>query len=269
VSLFLSKLLPIFLYPLGAGILFGFLALLLLTIGFRKSAGVLLAVVLAGLWLTSTPVFANWLTLQLEDRYARLPFESLPTSDAIILLGGVLSETTTADSGFNAGDAVDRVLDASRAFHARKAPRIVISAGNLPWEASGRAEAALIADFLVELAVPRSSLILEGESRNTHQNAVNTAALFKEHGWRRGLLITSAIHMPRAAAAFESAGVEVDPMPSDFQSGLPLFETLLDFLPDAGALAATSLAMKEIIGLRYYQYRGWAGLKGPRRLAFA
>ena len=85
-----------------------------------------------------------------------------------------------------------------------------------------------------------------------------TAAIFKEHGWRNGLLVTSGVHMPRAVAAFRKAGLDVTPAATDVHAGHPRFTSLLDLLPDAGALARTTLAIKEIIGLCVYRYRGWA-----------
>ena len=100
----------------------------------------------------------------------------MPQSDVLILLGG---------------EPTSRILRARRVYRAGKAPLIVISAGPVP-------EAQLIADLLIELGAPRSALILETESRNTRENAVNTAAIFKEHVWRTGLLVTSGAHMPRA-----------------------------------------------------------------------
>jgi uncharacterized SAM-binding protein YcdF (DUF218 family) len=119
-------------------------------------------------------------------------------------------------------------------------------------------EAQLIADFLVELGVPPSALILETESRNTRENAVNTAALFRRHGWQSGILVTSGVHMTRAAAAFQTAGVKITPAATDVHAGPTGSASALDLMPDAGALARTTLAIKEIIGVCVYRYRGWA-----------
>jgi len=71
------------------------------------------------------------------------------------------------------------------------------------------------------------------------------------------LLVTSAAHMPRSVAAFEKAGVEVFPVSTDVRviraSGLTVF----DFLPHAGALSMTSDAMREWLGRKVYEFRGW------------
>ena len=50
-----------------------------------------------------------------------------------------------------------------------------MSGGNLPWDSTVEPEVVYVADLLVELGVPRTDLVLEGESRNTRENAVKTA----------------------------------------------------------------------------------------------
>ena len=110
------------------------------------------------------------------------------------------------------GDAPEsRIKHALRIYAAAKAPRILISGGSFPWRNTSMPEAERIANILVELGVPRSSLTLETHSRTTRENAVNTAAIFRQQGWQTGILVTSGFHMPRAFAAFASVGMRVVP----------------------------------------------------------
>jgi uncharacterized SAM-binding protein YcdF (DUF218 family) len=239
----LTKLLSLFIYPLGAAILISASALALSFTSWRRIGQVLLGCALAALWIAATPAFANWLSWRLESQVPPVSLESLPQSDAVILLGGT---------------PVSRMMRALRLYRAGKAPFIVITGGNLPWQRAGVPEAQRVADFLVEIGAPRSALILETGSRNTRENAVNTAAIFKEHGWRHGLLVTEGLHMPRALASFHEVGLDVTPAATDIPSGSLTFDSVLDFLPDVGALVWTTSAIKEIIGLCVYRYRGWA-----------
>ncbi len=255
--LFLSKLLPVFVYPLGAAIALGGIALFLSWTRFWKLGRLLLAVTLLGLWVSSTPFFANLLGWRLEMRYPPRPIEELPQSDVIILLGGILTQPLPPRTSPDLGEAGDRLLEALRLYRAGKAGRILVSGGNLPWQAAVAPEAELIANLLVELGAPRSALILETASRNTYENAVNTAAILEENGWRSALLVTSAAHMPRALATFAKAGVDVTPASADIRIRLPLYDGILDFLPDADALARTNGVMKEWIGFRVYKIRNW------------
>jgi uncharacterized SAM-binding protein YcdF (DUF218 family) len=150
--LLLAKLLPQFVYPLGAAIFVGASALALSFTSWRRIGQVFLGFALAALWLAATPIFANWLNWQLASQFPHVNIETLPPSDVVISLGGGL-------------DA--RALYALRIYRAGKAPRILISGGNLPWDAEAAPEAERIADLLAELGAPRSALILETESRTT------------------------------------------------------------------------------------------------------
>ena len=64
--------------------------------------------------------------------------------------------------------------------------------------------------------------------------------------------------MPRALAVFRHAGFNVEPAPADFHTEPILEGGPLVLLPAAGALAASSLALTEWLGLLVYRFRGWA-----------
>ena len=257
-ALFLTKLIPLFIYPLGAAITVSAIALALSFTNWRRIGQGLLGFTLIALWIAATPVFADWLTWRLESQFPPVSIETLPQSDVVILLGGILGQPLPPRIAADLGDPADRIMHALRIYRANKAPFIVISGGNLPWQEAVVPESQLIADLLVELGVSRSSLVLEAGSRNTRENAVNTAAIFKQHGWRTGLLVTSGAHMPRALAAFQKLGLDVTPAATDIHARPLQFVGLLDLLPEAGALARTTSAIKEMIGLRLYRFRGWA-----------
>ena len=71
------------------------------------------------------------------------------------------------------------------------------------------------------IGVPAEAVVLEGKSRNTHENAIFTAAILKDKGWRSVLLVTSAGHMRRAMAAFRKAGVAATAATADVRGPLP------------------------------------------------
>ena len=64
--------------------------------------------------------------------------------------------------------------------------------------------------------------------------------------------------MPRALAAFRQVGINVTPASTDIHGAPVTSIGILDVVPDAGSLARTTSAIKEIIGLWIYRYRGWA-----------
>ena len=61
------------------------------------------------------------------------------------------------------------------------------------------------------------------------------------------LLVTSALHMPRARRLFEATGLRVIPVPADFEViDRPI--DLLQVVPDAADLQGSALAFKELVG---------------------
>lgn len=256
--LFFDKLLPVFAYPLGAAVALGLLSLALSWTRFRNLGRALLAVVLVVLWIASTPFFANWLGWRLESQFPVRAVDELPERDAILLLGGSLAPPTAPGARPTLGEAGDRILEAVRLYRAGKAQRIIVTGGNLPWSSADPTEADAVAGILEEFGVPRGDLVIEGASRNTRENAVNSADILQQNGLGTALLVTSAFHMPRAMAVFRKAGVDVTAAPADLRARRPFYRSLLDVLPDANALAHTTLAVKELIGLVVYRARGWA-----------
>jgi uncharacterized SAM-binding protein YcdF (DUF218 family) len=130
------------------------------------------------------PVSANWLLSQLESKYPPMPIENPPRADVAIVLGGSISQPLPPRVAPDQSDAVDRVLHAARVFRAGKVGRILVSGGNLPWETAIEPESRLVRDLLVELGVPANAIFEDAESRNTHENAINSAAIMRAQHWR-------------------------------------------------------------------------------------
>ena len=256
--LYLDKVLTQLAYPLNFSLCVALLALLLLGWRWRRMGLGLLVTALAWLWFWSTPVVAQALWLSLEERFHDLPVQKLRSADAVVLLGGSVRPAMPPRFAYpDLSSPVDRVWHAARLYRAGKAPLIIVSGGNLPWLGERQPEAEAIQAILVELGVPIAAIVVEGNSRSTRENAIYTAQLLRELRLQKILLVTSAIHMTRALATFKVAGVNVVPAPTDFQA-IPQSRHLLSWLPDAGALLGSSLAIKEYLGLWVYRWRGWA-----------
>ncbi|SCZ67211.1 YdcF family protein [Thiohalomonas denitrificans] len=256
--LYLDKLLTQIAYPLNLSLWLSLLALLLLWLHWRRSGLTILVLAVAWLWVWSLPVVSDALRLSLEGRFANVPVEQSPTAEAVVLLGGGVSGTPSQWPYADLGSGADRVWHAARLYHAGKAPVVVVSGGGAAWRGERRSEAEAIAQFLRALGVPDRAMLLENASRTTYENAVLSAQLLEKRNIGRVLLVTSALHMTRAAATFRSAGVDLVPAPADFEV-IPEPNHLLRWLPDAEALSDSTRALKEYLGLAVYRWRGWAG----------
>jgi uncharacterized SAM-binding protein YcdF (DUF218 family) len=111
--------------------------------------------------------------------------------------------------------------------------------------------------LLAEWGVSKKNIIIETESLNTYRNAVNSKPLLNKQGVKRVLLVTSAIHMPRALATFRTLGINAIPSPTDYMETNQKKYEIKDFLPNIDALGDTSLAVKEYLGMMAYRWRGW------------
>jgi uncharacterized SAM-binding protein YcdF (DUF218 family) len=88
----------------------------------------------------------------------------------------------------------------------------------------------------------------ESASRDTRENAVNSARILRDAGVRKVLLVSHAIHLPRAQAEFEAAGMEVIPAPTAFLHGPYSSEMVLAKFPSANSAYAGWLATHEWLG---------------------
>ena len=242
----LSKFVTCLLSPLGSSLCL--LGLTLFLAWRRRSRLATACGVLAMVWLWawSMPVLSLWLRGTLEDQFAQPPLSRVPQAQAMVVLGGGVSPPSGKATDINLGAAADRVWYVARLFHAGKAPLLLLSGGSDP-QRHAFSEARAMAIFLQDLGVPEQALVLEEASRNTLENAAFTAQLLNERGIRHVLLVTSALHMPRALALFAAQGLQVEPAATDFESDSPP-PGALAWLPDAEALDGSGRAMKEWVG---------------------
>ncbi|MCK9564150.1 MAG: YdcF family protein [Bacteroidales bacterium] len=250
----LSKLVIAVVSPLGTALLLLLAGLLALLLSRRRWGVGLVALGLAWLWLWSTPVASLWLRHVVEAPYPARPVAEVPATDAIVVLGGAMHPPHAGNPSWDAHSALDRVLHGARLYRAGKAPWIVLSGGS----DGGRylqPEAESIRDFLLELGVPASAILLESESLNTEANAQKTRSLLEAHGLEQVLLVTSALHMARSVAEFEAADVAVVPSATDYD--WPAYEGLRQYVPAADALDVSGRAFKEMVGRWAVLARQW------------
>ena len=259
LPIFIDKLLTSLGYPLGFAVMLIVFGLLMALFGLRRIGMSAVTVAVLALWVASMPSTAMRLTAYLESQYPAHLVEDYPAVDVAVVLGGGLEQPSDRNPYPDLHMGADRVIHGYRILKAGKAKKLLLSGGHVFAAEGTISEAEAMADLLVSLGVDRNLLITETKSRNTHENALFSADLFKQHGFQSGLLVTSATHMPRALSTFRKAGLALDPATTDVSSDnnddLPF---PLNVLPDAGSLLLTSAALKEIAGLLVYQWRGWA-----------
>jgi uncharacterized SAM-binding protein YcdF (DUF218 family) len=248
-----SKLVTVLISPLGSALVLMTWSLWALWRGSHRGSVVILLIAWVWLYLWSTWGASMWLRTQIESQYPYVPPAQQQMAPVAVVLGGGISSPVRADSPPNLERAADRYWHAAQLYHAGKAPVLVLSGGG---DDTALTEAQSMALFLQDLGVPESALVLEGRSRNTGQNAVEAAIWLRAQGVDRILLVTSALHMPRAIRLFEIQGLQVIAAPTDYeQFDYPLWRR---WWPEAEALEGSARAMKELLGA-WLAARGWAG----------
>ncbi|MDZ7842525.1 MAG: YdcF family protein [Gammaproteobacteria bacterium] len=255
MEIFLSKLIPLFIYPVGVVSCALLAAALLLVAGRLRLARVLVIGAALLLFGAGNGWTAFTLVQSLENDYPAKSLDAVPEVDVIIVLGGGLGLPHPPRPHTHLGSGADRLLYALQLHRAGKAPRILLTGGNVFPQPGLQSEAYYARELLGQWGVPESAIIMETESRNTIENAEHSARIIAERGWNEVLLVTSATHMHRAVLAFRHAGVAVTPAPTDFlavQSNRP---AVLSWIPNAGALSGTTHALHEYIGRLWYRLR--------------
>ena len=261
----LSKLLPPLLMPLGLALVLQVLGLL----GHRRRWGPWLSWGgLGRLWLASMPLVSRQLIRGLEERAARISPAVIPRADVVLVLGGGLSPALPPRRGVEVGEAGDRLLTGVELMRQGKAPWLLLSGGKVSFNADDPAppEARSAAALAGRLGVPPMRIVLSEAARNTAEEARALQEMAALRSWRRVLLVTSATHLPRSLATFRRlTDLTIIPVACDFQlpargsMGRPtLAGTLMDLQPSSSALAGTSQALRELMGLAAYRLRGWS-----------
>ena len=182
------------------------------------------------------------------------------TYDAVVLLGGLVNEHVTEESGQPSyNDNVERLIMVHRLLvQGRAKLAIVTSSPEVTSVRRESGEARVIARQLEEWGIDPARIIIEEHARNTHENAVYSQRIARERGLEKVLIVTSAYHMKRAAECFAAVGMPVDTFPVDFRAraGVGFFEH--SWFPRANYLGESANELREIAGLYIYRLRGYA-----------
>ena len=249
--IFISKLLTVLLLPPGSFLL----GLLLLIIFIPRRFKYFTGLIILFLYLLSIQPVSDFLLKPLEDAYP--PLVSAAGGDlpqAIVVLGGgTIQGSPEAGMVKDAlsGDAVKRAVYALTLRDIFPVP--IIFSGGKVFEYNQEPEAVAAGRLYESLGMPSGQFIAETESRNTWENAVETAKLFYEgNKIERVVLVTSAYHIKRGIYCFENNGIFVIPAPTDYKCQRGRKYDFLSFLPSIDSLHNTYIALHEYAGLLYY-----------------
>jgi uncharacterized SAM-binding protein YcdF (DUF218 family) len=173
-------------------------------------------------------------------RWSAIPSD-VQTADAIVVLGAAVDPDGTLSP--------ESLLRTVRAIALFREGRSVLVAFSGPPNDGGPTEADVRAALARRMGVPSDAVLTESKARTTREEALRIGATLRARNVRTILLVTDSLHMRRARALFERAGVRVFPATADVRSG------------SGSAPGRRLLLVRDVLGewlaLGYYRIAGY------------
>lgn len=237
------------------------LLLVLLVIAFRSSTDSLLyrvryvfIILFFWIYLTSTPMFANLLILNLEERYPVIQVSKRdrnPDNLIVVLASGRVRNTIEGNHA-DLDEAGWHRTQAAIELWRQIGGRLLFNGG--PTAHNGHSAADRMADLARSTGVPASAIIVDGRARDTYENLLYTVSQI-DRNRHRVWLVTSAMHLPRTMAVASNLGVSATAFPCDFRGNKKL--GWRGWLPHHKGPIDFERALHELFGMLYYRLRGW------------
>lgn len=211
------------------------------------------------LLLLSNIYISDRLIQPLENRYPPIPAIAagapLPAALAdcryIVVLGsgnavvrGMPPTTELSTAGLG------RLVEGVRLARLLPQAQLIVSG---PGDGDGPTHAETLTESAVSLGIDRARIRQIDTARDTEDESHAVASIV---GQAKVALVTSAVHLPRAAALFRHAGVQFVPCPADFTAKAGRKLNLNDFSWDSESLDRSTWAVRERIGALWLRLRG-------------
>ena len=202
------------------------------------------------LLVLSLSVVSNLLVLKLDNAYlAYTPSKSNPVKFVVVLSGGANHKYGIPMN--TSGDRITlvRLMEGIRVYKSNPGSKLILTGRAIP----PRTPFSIIeASLLVSLGIPKDDIILDTQSLDTSEEALNVKKIVGDEPF---VLVTSSSHMTRAFKLFHKQGMTPIPAPTDFESDSDSL-SVNDFIPNTGSLNSLDGITHEYIGLVWSKLRG-------------
>ena len=188
-----------------------------------------------------------------------IKISSVKKHDIGIVLGG-MAEFDRNSNRLSLRRGGDRIWQGLNLYYEQKINQVLISGDNGYITDKGLHEADQFKKNLLLFKFPKKDLIIETNSRNTYENAVETFKVLQKNKLldRKTILITSGLHMRRARATFLKAGINCTVFSTDNYTQTPRSYTIGQFLiPSVDNFNLWHSLLKEIVGYFFYYLMGY------------
>jgi uncharacterized SAM-binding protein YcdF (DUF218 family) len=244
----LSKILDFLLQPLC------WIFLLLGFAYFTRFSKPLLAITIALLLVMTNGWFINQCYLAYETPQTTLK----KTYQWCIILGGGMMRS---GEGYRTGETADRFVQPLLLYKKGLVKKMFITGGNVNIKGlkiDDTQESKKVKEVLIAMGVAEKDIYLEENARNTHENATYTKKMLATYLAEEMVLVTSAMHMPRAKACYSKEGINVVVYPADIKKKDTPSGILDLVIPQERNLSKFAELIREMAGFVIYKIVGFA-----------
>lgn len=208
------------------------------------AAKIVLTLAFLGLTALSFSAVANQIIKPLELWYPPL----LDTSTlkglkwVVVLGGGHISNPELPPNAQVFKPSLSRIVEGIRIHRELPESKLIFSGGTV---FDPVPEAETMAAVARMLGIRPDDMMLESQSQDTGQQSQYVQEIVKDG---RCILVTSAIHMPRAMLVFKQRGMKAIPAPTDFGDWMRKDNSPNQFFPRADELRKVEVALHEYLG---------------------
>lgn len=164
------------------------------------------------LYLLANPFVSGLLVRAWEAPAVPMAELPQPVYEVGVVLGGVTDGARQPKDRVYTLRGADRVLHAATLYRKGHLRRILVTGGGVKYP-----EADDMRTLLIQNGVPDNLILVEDQSLNTRENAINSAPMLQKAApGQPHLLITSAFHVRRAVGCFEKQASRYTPSPPIF-----------------------------------------------------
>ena len=238
IGFFFKKKIAYFMEPFGMVMALLVIGLYFLFVKKQSLAKFFLSLGFLVMFLYSYQPFSNFLVVNLEKQYPKYNYEH--DIKYIHVLGNGHNTDEEQPLSSQISEASIRRDSEGIIIHLKTKESKLIFTGYEGW--TNIATARMNANFAQAVGVEEENIIIDEDSKDTAEEAEFTKTIV---GSEKFVLVTSAMHMPRAMLLFESLDLNPIAAPTNFyKEGYDFFS-----LPNLGNFGRSQLAMHEYIGL--------------------
>ena len=250
--LFKKIVAPIF-FPLSICIEILLLGLFFLWFTSRQKAGkIIVTLGTIFLLLIGCNTVADMLLNTLESKYPPLKEVSALTRIKwiVVLGGGTSSDPKLPITDQLSAASLVRLVEGIRLHRVLSNNKLLLSGGITYGSVS---EASVMAEMAIALGIDDNDLVLESKSKDTKDQA---RFIFDIIGQDKFILLTSASHMARSMALFQSKGMNPIPAPIGHKAKKRRKANSVMCYPSAKAIDKMERVFYEYMGIAWARFRG-------------